>query len=182
MTRVSLESIRPWIEKRLTALLGDEDEIVNEYCIAQLEAYDPVDRSVEPRDVQINLEGFLGELNAAIFMRELWNLLLSAQNSASGVPEELKEQENREKEEKQRAIEKQRLESERKREAERVEKEKEILKRERERREETQRHRLRRRSLSRSSSRESDNQTRRRRRERSNSRDGNRRRDYRSRR
>jgi serine/arginine repetitive matrix protein 1 len=175
MTRVSLDALRPWIEKRVTEFLGDEDEIVNEYCIAQLEAYDPVDRSVEPRDVQINLEGFLGESSAAIFMKELWSLLLSAQHSSAGVPEELIEQQKRDKEEKDRAAEKLRLELERTREAERMEKERNILRRERERREDDQRRPQRRRS--RSSSRD---RGRRSHRDRSHSRD--RGRDYRNRR
>lgn len=79
MTRISMESVRPWVESRITQLLGDEDEIVHEYCIAQLEDFDLVDKSIDPRMVQINLEGFLGVQNAQIFMQELWNFLLDAQ-------------------------------------------------------------------------------------------------------
>jgi|LauGreDrversion4_2_1035121.scaffolds.fasta_scaffold15015_5 serine/arginine repetitive matrix protein 1 len=134
VSRVSLEAIRPWIERRVTQLLGDEDEIVNEYCIAQLEAYDPVERTIDPREVQINLEGFLGVDSAAILMRELWNLLLSAQLSSSGVPEELVEQKKREEEEKRGEAERVRIELEKKRKAERAEKDYEIMQRERERR------------------------------------------------
>ena len=164
LSRVSLEAIRPWIERRVTQLLGDEDEIVNEYCIAQLEAYDPVERTVDPREVQINLEGFLGVDSAAILMRELWNLLLSAQASSSGVPEELIEQQKREEEGKQRQADQRRIELEKKRKAERAEKDYEILQRERERRTERRgspsrrdrspHYRSRRRSRSRSRERE----------------------------
>lgn len=35
--------------------------------------------------MQINLTGFL-ESNAKVFVKELWNLLLSAQNSVGGIP------------------------------------------------------------------------------------------------
>ena len=143
MTRVSLDAIRPWIENRVTQLLGDEDEIVNEYCIAQLEAYDPVERTIDPREVQINLEGFLGEDSSAVFMRELWSLLLSAQASESGVPEELIEQQKREKEAKEKEAERLRTQLERKRESERMEKGQDILRRERERRDNRRRSRSR---------------------------------------
>ena len=37
--------------------------------------------------MQINLTGFLNGKNARIFMSELWDLLLSAQDSSSGIPE-----------------------------------------------------------------------------------------------
>ena len=89
MTRISFEAIRPWIESRITQILGDEDEIVYEYCIAQLEAFDPVDKTVDPRLIQINLEGFLGMEGAGVFTWELWNLLLSAQLNPVGVPQQL---------------------------------------------------------------------------------------------
>ena len=168
MSRISLDAIRPWIERRVTQLLGDEDEIVNEYCVAQLEAYDPVDRSVDPRELQVNLEGFLGIDSSAVFMSELWNLLLSAQSSSSGVPEELIEQQKREQEEREREAERIRQELEKKRKAERAEKGHEILQREREKR--TERRHSPRRDRSRSP------QYRNRRRSRSRSRD----RDYRS--
>ena len=41
----------------------------------------------DPRRMQINLTGFLNGKNARIFMSELWDLLLSAQESSSGIPE-----------------------------------------------------------------------------------------------
>ena len=41
----------------------------------------------DPRRMQINLTGFLNGKNARIFMSELWDLLLSAQDSSSGIPE-----------------------------------------------------------------------------------------------
>lgn len=37
--------------------------------------------------MQINLTGFLNGKNARILMSELWDLLLSAQDSSSGIPE-----------------------------------------------------------------------------------------------
>jgi hypothetical protein len=46
--------------------------------------------------MQILLTGFLNGKNARIFMSELWELLISAQDSLSGIPEkflELKKEE-----------------------------------------------------------------------------------------
>ena len=37
--------------------------------------------------MQINLTGFLNGKNARLFMTELWDLLLSAQDSVTGIPE-----------------------------------------------------------------------------------------------
>lgn len=39
--------------------------------------------------MQINLTGFLNGKNARIFMTDLWDLLLSAQESATGIPDQL---------------------------------------------------------------------------------------------
>ncbi|RWS03922.1 hypothetical protein B4U79_11354 [Dinothrombium tinctorium] len=50
--------------------------------------------------MQINLTGFLEGRNAREFMGELWDLLLSAQNSPDGIPPilvELKKEELRKK-------------------------------------------------------------------------------------
>lgn len=37
--------------------------------------------------MQINLTGFLNGINARSFMGELWDLLVSAQENVSGIPE-----------------------------------------------------------------------------------------------
>ncbi len=39
--------------------------------------------------MQIMLTGFLGKNKAKIFMTDLWNLLISAQESDKGIPDEL---------------------------------------------------------------------------------------------
>lgn len=36
--------------------------------------------------MQINITGFLNGKNARVFMKELWELLLSAQNNIGGIP------------------------------------------------------------------------------------------------
>lgn len=56
-------------------------------------------QEVNGKQVQIQLTGFM-EKNTGKFMKELWALLLSAQNNASGVPQQFldaKEEETRKK-------------------------------------------------------------------------------------
>lgn len=46
--------------------------------------------------MQINLTGFLNGKNARLFMGELWELLLSAQASDTGIPESFVQQKKEE--------------------------------------------------------------------------------------
>lgn len=46
--------------------------------------------------MQINLTGFLNGKNARLFMTDLWDLLLNAQDSSNGVPEQMVEQKKEE--------------------------------------------------------------------------------------
>ncbi|KAF5402585.1 putative tumor differentially expressed protein [Paragonimus heterotremus] len=81
MTRINLDCIRPWVAKRITELLNFEDEVVCNYVLNQLE-----ERHPDPKEIQINITGFLNSKNARIFLTELWDLLLSAMENPDGVP------------------------------------------------------------------------------------------------
>lgn len=85
MAKVSMEVIKPWVARRITELLGFEDEIVVEYCITQLA--EPPENGLDPKMLQVSLTGFM-ERKAASFCSELWQHLLSAQASPVGVPQE----------------------------------------------------------------------------------------------
>jgi len=41
----------------------------------------------DPKEMQINLTGFLNPKNARLFMQDLWELLCSAQENIGGIPE-----------------------------------------------------------------------------------------------
>ena len=73
---------------QVTAYLGMEDDILVNLVMAELEK----ENEPDPRRIQINLTGFL-DRNAASFVAELWNLLLSAQENhlpgQKGIPTEL---------------------------------------------------------------------------------------------
>ncbi|XP_078174401.1 splicing factor PWI domain-containing protein isoform X1 [Carex rostrata] len=82
MRKVQMEVMKPWIATRVTELLGFEDEVLINFIFGLLDA-----KEVDGKQIQIQLTGFM-EKNTAKFMRELWGLLLSAQQNASGVPQQ----------------------------------------------------------------------------------------------
>ena len=85
-----MDTLKKWIATRVTELAGFEDDVLVEYVFNQLEE-DPLDAKV----MQMHLTGFM-QKNARLFMKELWELLVSAQQNPSGIPtailEEKKEQ------------------------------------------------------------------------------------------
>ncbi|KAH3736285.1 hypothetical protein DPMN_042848 [Dreissena polymorpha] len=83
MTKVNVDTMKPWIATRVTELLAAEDDVVVEFVYNQLEA-------------RINLTGFLNAKNARIFMGELWELLCSAQENIGGIPAKFVEQKKEE--------------------------------------------------------------------------------------
>ncbi|XP_057483922.1 uncharacterized protein LOC130770448 isoform X2 [Actinidia eriantha] len=94
MTKVKMDVVRPWIANRVTEFLGFEDEVLINFIYGLLDG-----KVVNGKEVQISLTGFM-EKNTGKFMKELWVLLLSAQNNASGVPQQFldtKEEETRKK-------------------------------------------------------------------------------------
>lgn len=64
LTRVNWDVMKPWIAKRVTELLGIEDDVLIGYIFEQLENH----RTVDPRKLQINLTGFL-EKNTSLFCK-----------------------------------------------------------------------------------------------------------------
>uniref|UniRef100_T1HRG1 Serine/arginine repetitive matrix protein 1 n=2 Tax=Rhodnius prolixus TaxID=13249 RepID=T1HRG1_RHOPR len=87
MSKVKLDTIKPWIAKKITEVLGMEDDVIVEFVFNQLED----EKFPDPKKMQINLTGFLNGKNARVFMTDLWELLLSAQDSPTGIPEILME-------------------------------------------------------------------------------------------
>ena len=90
-SKIRMEVLKPWITKRVTQLLGMDDDVVTEFIFNQLD-----EKNVDPRKMQINLTGFLNGKNARTFMGELWSMLDSAQKSERGIPQELLDQKKEE--------------------------------------------------------------------------------------
>eukprot|EP00158_Paraphelidium_tribonemae_P008668 Partr_v1_DN28646_c1_g1_i2_m49946 putative serine arginine repetitive matrix len=81
LDKINMDVMKPWITNRIYSLLGMEDEVIPEYVFSLLEQPGGCD----PKDMQINLTGFL-ERKTGKFMNELWTLLIDAQQSESGIP------------------------------------------------------------------------------------------------
>ncbi|XP_066395662.1 uncharacterized protein [Miscanthus floridulus] len=81
-SKVKMDVMKPWIAKRVTELLGFEDEVLINFIYGLLE-----EKEADGKKIQIQLTGFM-EKNTVKFMKELWSLLLSAQQNASGVPQQ----------------------------------------------------------------------------------------------
>ena len=73
LSRVQLDVIKVWIERRLAELIGEEDEIVTNLVVAELEEFQTqhFDKRLCPKMLQIKITGFL-EDKAGVFMLELW--------------------------------------------------------------------------------------------------------------
>ncbi|KAG8096596.1 hypothetical protein GUJ93_ZPchr0013g36903 [Zizania palustris] len=82
MTKVKMDVMKPWIAARATELIGFEDEVLINFIYGLLE-----EKVADGKKIQIQLTGFM-EKNTVKFMKELWSLLLSAQQNASGVPQQ----------------------------------------------------------------------------------------------
>lgn len=86
-----MKVIKDWVEKNIIKILGFEDEFLVNFVMNLIE-----NQSDEPRKIELQLRGnfyedYLGFLtdSTEIFMKELWSLLIQAQNSESGIPEVL---------------------------------------------------------------------------------------------
>ncbi|CAO3652543.1 unnamed protein product [Cunninghamella echinulata] len=88
--KVNLDVMKPWISNRITQILGLEDDVIVDFTFGLLEEEKP-----DPRRMQINLTGFL-EKDTGQFMLDLWKLLLSAQDSVGGIPQEFIDQKKEE--------------------------------------------------------------------------------------
>nr|BAN64662.1 PWI domain containing protein [Babesia bovis] len=113
ITKVQIDAFKPWISRRVTELMGVEDEIVVEYCLSQLKFLGETDAKanaenagdggkvlnekpyLDPKKLQINLTGFMAK-NARVFVKELWDLLLAAQDSEHGMPQSFIDEKKRE--------------------------------------------------------------------------------------
>ncbi|KAK1769529.1 hypothetical protein QBC33DRAFT_324358 [Phialemonium atrogriseum] len=86
MQKVNLQVMKKWIAGKVTDILGNEDDVVIELVFNLIEG----PRHPDIKSLQIQLTGFLDK-DTASFCKDLWKLLLSAQNSPQGVPKELLE-------------------------------------------------------------------------------------------
>lgn len=85
ISKVNLESLKDWMDQRITELMQMEDELVTNLAVSYLEEKQEDNKAICPKRITVNLTGFMGD-NAVIFMEELWKILLEAQDSKFGIP------------------------------------------------------------------------------------------------
>lgn len=86
LSGVTLEALRPWIARRLTELVGIDDEVLIDFFWNTLEAK----QEVEAGETQLLLTQFMGKHNAVTFVSELWEWFGKAKTALDGVPEALR--------------------------------------------------------------------------------------------
>jgi serine/arginine repetitive matrix protein 1 len=102
LSKVNRAVLAQWIEQKIMSILGFEDDIVQSTAINLFlpEALDDGSSTrlttVDPRKAQIDMAGFLGEVEAAAFANETWELMLDAQESQAGIPRRLVEEKKKE--------------------------------------------------------------------------------------
>ncbi|KAF2739309.1 PWI domain-containing protein [Polyplosphaeria fusca] len=84
--KVNIDLMKKWIAGKIEAIMEKDDDIVIDMCYNMLDVKEP-----DIAGIYDMLEGFLGRAACTKFCKELWNLMLSAQNSPIGVPKELLE-------------------------------------------------------------------------------------------
>ena len=88
MHKVNFEALKPWVSEQVTTILGIEDEVVIELIFSFLEN----ERYPNAKKLQILVTGFLQSKPGRIFIGQLWDLLLSAQENPAKLPEKFIEE------------------------------------------------------------------------------------------
>lgn len=91
-TKINLQIIKSWIEKKLNDILGFDDDCLCSYIINLI---DECDELIEPKKIQYAITGFLDNKTYE-FMQEFWKILISAQKTPDGIPRELIEEKKEE--------------------------------------------------------------------------------------
>lgn len=82
MDKVNRPIIKRWITQQLDSLLPDDD-IVLDYTLELLESKNP-----NIKEIQLNLHGFLEDATPK-FCKQLWEMLVAAQDDKDGIPPQL---------------------------------------------------------------------------------------------
>lgn len=90
--KLNLTIIKSWIDKKLTDILGFEDECLCSYIINLIDEYEEY---IEPKKIHYAITGFLDN-KTYTFMQDFWKLLISAQKTPDGIPRELIEEKKQE--------------------------------------------------------------------------------------
>ena len=80
--KINIPVIEKWVVLKMQEILGfDDDVIVGMVMNTLQDSGKPIVRN----EMHLNLTGFLDK-NTSVFMKELWELLISAQEEPTGIP------------------------------------------------------------------------------------------------
>lgn len=98
LSKVNKPVLTQWIETKITAILGFEDDIVQSTAVNMFlpSSAEETVLEVDPKKAQIDMAGFLGDDEAAKFAKELWEMMIDAQTSPMGIPTKLLEEKKKE--------------------------------------------------------------------------------------
>ncbi|ODV95271.1 hypothetical protein PACTADRAFT_50016 [Pachysolen tannophilus NRRL Y-2460] len=89
MNKVNLDIIMKWVDTRINELIPGGDEILVQFIENLLTT------TQDPKKIYLQIKSFLEE-DALKFVKQLWDLLISAQDDPDGIPSELLEMRKKE--------------------------------------------------------------------------------------
>jgi serine/arginine repetitive matrix protein 1 len=76
MTKVAINTLKPWISQRITDLLGIEDDVVVALCINMIE---DDSNPIDPRELQINLTGYVSVSSQSLSTQPVIDLAIATE-------------------------------------------------------------------------------------------------------
>lgn len=80
MSKIDVNSLRPWIETKIKEVLEKDDELLSESIYEHLAEKEP-----DGKNILVIITSFVDENKASKFMEELWTKLIDLQDNSNGV-------------------------------------------------------------------------------------------------
>lgn len=80
MSKINIESLKPWIETKIKDVLEKDDELLSESIYEHLAEKEP-----DGRNLLVLITGFVEDTKASKFMENLWAKLIDLQESSNGA-------------------------------------------------------------------------------------------------
>ena len=84
LSKVDLELVRVWVEKKVNTLMGVEDDITSGTIISHIEESLEKEEKLYAKHLHVAVSGLLQD-KTLVFMSELWDILEEAQRSSRGI-------------------------------------------------------------------------------------------------
>ena len=80
--KINIPVIEKWVVLKMQEILGFDDDVIVGMVMNTLQ---DSGKPIDGNEMHLNLTGFLDK-NTSVFMKELWELLISAQEEPTGIP------------------------------------------------------------------------------------------------